>query len=492
MDNAQGEFLGYLQYLTLDGNKIFINGEKRYSYPLPPKVNAENVENATYPACQKYSLDYVSTENVKKWAIQVNKQYYLARVPKPEDEEPKVKPERPRIGLTADLTKEVSLSELAEILSVNIKKDEPVKLITFCGMLLAQTNSDQLNIGYHAGSSYGKSYIALEVSAYFPKEEVQKIAFASPTSFYHDNADWDKERKVLVKDIEHKILIFIDLPHWQLLARLRPILSHDEKELLYKVTDKTQKYGMKVKNIVIRGYASFFFATTNANADEQEQTRMFLLSPQSDQDKLKETIPLAALKQGNTDMYRKTIQNDPRQKWLVDRIRAIRETEIREIYLPSDGKDVSDRFLEKHKFLMPRHHRDIVRICALIKAVALLNCFSRDHPEGRTDTILATKEDIEAGFKLYAEIEKSNELGLSEYVYEIYSKVIEPQLNEAIGLSRAAIRKKYYAVFHKPLSAELEKDVIKQLEGVGLVEQLPDPDDKRKQLIYPTVNPDIS
>jgi hypothetical protein len=449
--------------------------------PMPVNVFSRLADNLPAETKRKYDPHL----------RQLRKLNALIRIA-PDDNGKAEKQRQTPITLTSELTREISLSEVADILSINIKKDKPAKLITFCGMLLAQTNNDQFNVGYHAGSAYGKSYIALEVSAYFPKEEVQKIAFASPTSFYHDNADWDKERKLLIKDIEHKILIFIDMPHWQLLARLRPILSHDEKELLYKVTDKTQKYGMKVKNIIIRGYASFFFATTSANADEQEQTRMFLLSPEADQDKLRETIPLAALKQGNTELYRKTIQNDPRQQFMVDRILAIRQTGIREIYLPNDGKDVSDRFLEKHKFLMPRHHRDIVRICALIKAVALLNCFNRVHTDGKQDTILATKEDIEAGFSLYAEIEKSNELGLSQYVYEIYVKVIEPQLDEAIGLKRAAIRRKYYEIFHKPLATELEKDVIKQLEGTGLIEQLPDPDDKRKQLIYPTVDPNSS
>ena len=224
------------------------------------------------------------------------------------------------LQLTEDLKKEVSWQEIASILSTSIKKDEAPKLITFCGMLLAQTNEDQLNIGYQAESSAGKSYIPIEVANYFPKEEVQVLASASPTAFYHDGGEWDAERRVLIKNLEHKNLIFLDMPHFQLLEKLRPMLSHDMKELHYKITDKDQKKGLRTKNVIIKGYSSMFFCTTKTDPDEQEKTRLLLLSPAIDQEKLRESLELASLRKGNPEEYRKHIEEDPQRTWLMNRV----------------------------------------------------------------------------------------------------------------------------------------------------------------------------
>jgi hypothetical protein len=66
---------------------------------------------------------------------------------------------QPKIEATPDLTRELTYEETAVILSTSIKKDKPTKVISFSGMLLTQTNEDQLNIGYQAESSSGKSWI---------------------------------------------------------------------------------------------------------------------------------------------------------------------------------------------------------------------------------------------------------------------------------------------------------------------------------------------
>jgi hypothetical protein len=72
----------------------------------------------------------------------------------------------------ADLAVEVNWDKLAAILDTSIKKDRSSKLIDFCGFLLAQADEDQLNIGFQAESSAGKSYIPLELATYFQKKRL--------------------------------------------------------------------------------------------------------------------------------------------------------------------------------------------------------------------------------------------------------------------------------------------------------------------------------
>jgi hypothetical protein len=417
-------------------------------------------------------------------------------LPKIKEEESKQEEEHKQVlELTEDLTKEVTLQDIAKILSTSIKKDETAKLITFCGMLLAQTNEDQINTGFQSESAAGKSYVPVEVAQYFPENEVMKVAAASPTAFYHRSGKWDDAKKAIICDLEHKIIIFLDMPHFQLLERLRPMLSHDDKELNYMITDKNKSGAIRTKNIILRGFPSVFFCTTKQDPDEQEKTRLISLSPSVDQEKLDESIRLATLRKGNPDEYQRRIMRDPQRLWLMQRILGIRQGAVREVVIPNDGEAVYTRFKRDHPYLQPRNQRDFPRIFSLIKACALLNCFNREKVEGRPDTIIATQTDIDAGFDLYKEIEFSNELGLSPHIFKIYVDVIAPLMaHDGIGkgVSREEIMRKYYEVRYKPLSPEtLKREILPQLEVVGLIQQEPDPEDKRKMLVVPTVSTPI-
>ena len=167
----------------------------------------------------------------------------------------------------------------------------------------------------------------------------------------------------------------------------------------------------------------------------------------------------------------------------------------RDVNIPNKGLDVYNRFLQEHQHLKSRHQRDFQRVIGLIKAHALLNCFNREKKEGKPDTIIATQVDIDAGFELYKEIEESNELGLSPYLYRIYKDVFAPllSLSPDDGTSREEILKKFYEVRHKSLNPQvLKSDIIPQLEAVGLIREEPDKEDKRRMLVYPTVSNYIS
>jgi hypothetical protein len=221
------------------------------------------------------------------------------------------------------------------------------------------------------------------------------------------------------------------------------------------------------------------------------------LSPSTDQDKLRESLELSALRKANREEYERRISQHPDRVWLMKRISAIRQRGVRKVIIPDEGKGVYDRFIKGHPYLIPRHQRDFPRIFSFIKAHALLNCFNREKKkdDNRDEAIIATQTDIDAGFALYKEIELSNELGLSPYIFRIFVDVIAPLLSyDGIGkgVSREEIMRKHYEVRYKTLSPEtLKREIIPQLELVGLILQEPDPDDKRKLLIYPTVSTPI-
>jgi len=185
---------------------------------------------------------------------------------------------------------EIGPEEINNILSLTIKNDDTNKLITFLAFISVYTEDSQLNISFNSPSSTGKSYIPLEISTLFPKEDIIKMGYSSPTAFFHDKGEFKKEIRGYIVNLPKKILIFLDQPHQLLLQHLRPLLSHDEKEIALKITDKSEKYGLKTKNIFIKGFPVVVFCSAGLKIDEQESTRFILLSPEISEEKIEKEV----------------------------------------------------------------------------------------------------------------------------------------------------------------------------------------------------------
>jgi len=400
--------------------------------------------------------------------------------------------------------KPFSSRELIEILGLTIKKDEENKLITFLCQLSTYTENSQFNISFNAPSSTGKSYIPTEIARLFPEEDVIEIGYCSPTAFFHDIGEYQKEKKGYLIDLSRKVLIFLDQPHTQLLERLRPLLSHDKKEISLKITDKTQKFGLKTKNVLLRGYPSVIFCTAGLKIDEQEATRFLLLSPETNQEKIREAIHEKIKKETDTDTYQKRLDDNPERKLLKERIRAIKQENVKEIKIGSPEK-IEERFFKKNKMLKPRHSRDIGRLISLIKSFALLNLWFRKNDGS---VVIASDGDIEETFKIWDAISESQELNLPPYIYHLYHEVILSAWNDKnknrsegfeeitgeLGLRRQDIIHKHYQVYGRFIAdwQLLRQQIIPMLETAGLIMQEQDPNDKRKMLIYPTASLTIS
>ncbi len=405
--------------------------------------------------------------------------YLYARLKRPEIQATVLK------TVEEEAKKPLSLDELADVLGLTIKRDYENKLLTFLCMLSAYTDQDQFNISFRAESSTGKSYIPLEIAQLFPQEDIKLIAYASPTAFFHETAQRDEESGKFIVDLERKILIFVDMPHDELLRRLRPLLSHDRKELEYKITDKTGKGKLRTKNVIVRGFPSVIFCTGHLKVEDQEATRLILLSPDIDQEKLREAIYLKAFREGNREAFHTWLESDPRRELLKRRILAIKCEGIKDIIIPNPQM-VADLFLDGKKVLKPRYSRDIGRILSIAKAIALLNLWHRERKGG---SIVASEEDIEEAFRIYEKIAEAQELGIAPYVYRIYQDVLIPlwKANGWNGVSRTEIAKAYFKTYGRVLEDwRLRNEILPSLNAAGLITEEPDPNDKRRKLVCPT------
>jgi hypothetical protein len=403
-------------------------------------------------------------------------------------------PERIDTAQFSELTPDL----LIETLGLTIKFDAENKLTTFLCELTAYTESAQFNISYNAPSSTGKSYIPTEIARLFPEEDVMEIAYCSPTAFFHDTGEYNKEKNQYLVDLSHKVLIFLDQPHNDLLARLRPLLSHDKKEIMLKITDKSQKAGMRTKNVLLRGYPAVIFCTAGLHIDEQEATRFLLLSPEVSQQKIREGITATIRKESDSDAFKDWLNENPERALLKERVRAIKLENIMEINI-ADAARITEKFLGDNKTLKPRHQRDIKRLLALVKAFALLNVWWRNRSGS---VITANDGDIDAAFALWDKISVSQELNLPPYIYNLYTEVIlvvwkekndtagdlSKEYFDVLGVTRQDVLTKHYEVYGRMLdNTQLRQQILPMLETAGLITQEQDPSDKRKILIYPSI-----
>lgn len=287
--------------------------------------------------------------------------------------------------------KELSLDDLKEVLGSTIKHDDTNKLITLLCMLLTYTDEDQVNIANLAESSTGKSYIPLQLIPFFPQTDVIPLGYVSPTAFFHDwgialpdpddtrDIDPEKRRKIIHVDLEKKILLFLDQPHEQLLKNMRPLLSHDQKHIEVRISNQSAKSGYRTKRAVLDGYPTVLFCSAKTKMDEQEITRLFLLSPEINQDKIKEAIVLRLAKEGDRDKFQAVLDADPKRAFLVERVKEIKGLTIQQIKIPDELlAQINMHFLEDRKFLLPRHMRDITKLISIMKGHALLNYMHRE------------------------------------------------------------------------------------------------------------------
>ena len=391
----------------------------------------------------------------------------------------------------------ITAKEVVEILGTTIKHDDDNKLIALLVQLSAYTEDSQLNLSFNAPSSSGKSFIPLEVANLFPEEDVIELGYVTPTSFFH-SGEFDKENKQFIVNLERKIIIFMDQPHNMLLEHLRPLLSHDKKEIELKITDKTQKFGLKTKTVILKGYPAVVFCSAGLRLDEQEATRFLLLSPEVSQEKLRAGVVESLRKSADREAYRDYTELNPSRQQLKGRIEAIKKEQIGNIRITEEDRAyIEHRFFATRPMLKPRHQRDIKRLVSIIKIFALLNLWHRKR-EG--SGIVTGRADIDNAFEIWDRTAVAQELNISPYIYRIYEDVIVTVFNEKndnrsdefvditgkLGVTRQEIMTKHFEANGRLLDATvLRQQILPMLNQAGLIIEERDPADKRNKLIYP-------
>lgn len=327
---------------------------------------------------------------------------------------------------------EMSIDDLASVLDTTIKCDKINKCIVFLGMLSAYTEEDQLNICLLGESSSGKTYIAQQIAMYFPQEDVLRIAEATPKAFKYlennrDNYMVDTEDddigRTIVTDLERVILLFQDMPNTYFLHEVRPLLSHDQKELTYYSVNQGNQGRRRTESVVLRGYPAVIFCSANIRVNPQEATRCLLLSPETSNEKIEASIGNTIERYIDPKKYVSTIESDPRRNALRERVRHIRDMYIQSVIVPFSKDYLLEKYRAISPAIVPSDNRNMQHILSLIKAVAMLNA---DLRVDKNHNVVANESDVEAGFMLWQGIAKTQDCGVAPTAMQFYEKYLVP------------------------------------------------------------------
>ena len=383
---------------------------------------------------------------------------------------------------------EMNLKELDDILSSTIVSDKNVKCIVLLAMLTTYTESDQMNIYLIGPSSSGKTHIMQEVAKYFPEEDIEMIAQASPTAFKHRRPVIDSESGKSYVDLERKLLLLQDVQNTSLMETLRPLMSHDTKETLYLTTDRGKKSELSCKESIIRGFATFVICSANSKMDEQEATRAIILSPEVTKEKVRAVKEMANRKAANPNEYEENLAKNEGRQNLMKRIRYIKSLKIDSVIIPNPDLTLK-AFNQISNKNQAKEQRDITHFNSLVKAAAMLNAANRFDGKGN---ILVREKDIEMATKLWRYVSASVNTGLPPYLCDFYRNYILPAYKDrhkdSDGVTRMEISEKYYSINGEILADhKLRKDIIPALLQAKIIKEVYDKKDNKTKLIIPLI-----
>jgi hypothetical protein len=333
--------------------------------------------------------------------------------------------------------------------------------------------SSPVNVFVRGPPSIGKTYVTRNISRYFPNAIL--IMGMSPKTIVHEYSFYSKEDDAYIVDLWHKILIFLEEPSNAVYEILRPLMSHDSNEVIYKWVEQ-RKNQQKTVKAIIRGWPVFIFLGTTAKLIEDLASRGIHVTPIMSGNKWVSAVILKG------EIYSKPFEFIDEEDVVFNAIRehmrrvleycVTRQLGVIIPYATEIVEKLSKMWFAK----MPRAARDVNILFDMIAGSAVLNVFRRmilrfSGNNRWYNYIIATKEDLENAISIWSEALPASISGVNSTQYELYALIKElasdPNPQE---LTAKFIYTKWMERFpDKPLSAETIRKYLQVLEDRGLV-----------------------
>jgi len=415
--------------------------------------------------------------------------------------------------------------KLLEYLFVDLNKRVKYDMVTKTSVLFSGLSAylpEPLNLFEKGVSGVGKSYNAIQTLAYFPESDIWFLGGMSPKALVHQYSKlldkdgkeinlMDKPEKPLKKhyrddeefkdalvtykeqkkvfherliesyryiNIDHKIFVFLEAPDFETMRMLYPILSHDKRRIEYRFVDKSQS-GLRTVKVVIEGWVSAIFLTTDKRYVEELATRSFTVSPEETTEKIEASNQLTNLKASLPWECELETEEYYVIKALIENIKDVVAKEKVDVVIP---------FLGLYKEFpkdIPRDMRDFSHFIQFLKAFTILHLYQRPCLVLREKKfVLATSQDVVNGYAVFKELFESTRTGTEQRVLNFYYEfMLGKEVCYVSGLTT-----EYNSVkTGKSISDFTIRYWLNRLNEIGYVEKKEDDADKRRNIYIPLV-----
>lgn len=463
------------------------------------------------------------------------------------------------------LEKGLPIKQIEDYLNTIIRKD-PILVKQLLRVYFSAYTKNPINMALLAPSSDGKTYATVQIAKLFPKEDVIKVGRLSPTALIHQHGkmidangndarplldsierrlaeaksakqnntilELQNEKRELLEgcknlvDLQNKILLFLDNPNPQTYEVLKPILSHDSEEIIYKTTKGDGS--LNVKETVIKGWPATIVCSAKNEAKNEVwpeiETRFFMTSPNPDIVKYKAANKLTTSKQGLPSWSTKIYDNPEDKKWakihvldIINSLKSKFDSMDNPIWAPH--YEILAEMFPSNQGVMMRHFTRLLSFCnveTLINSEYRPKLAFKDKKDNMIKTHVVTFADIETAFDILGSIstvppekikfydmvfkplireKKLKELKDNEefnknktYAGNNDGGLIDDISNEAaliknVGVTSQELADKYTEIFKKPVTAKrILENYLNPLGDNGIIQWVENPDNKSQHL----------
>lgn len=415
-------------------------------------------------------------------------------------------------------------------------KDDPILVKQLVRVCFSAYTNNPINLGVLAPTSEGKTYATVQVTNLFPANDVIAVARLSPTALIHQNGvlvdengeeigerldelffeilearkdknkelsqeleskerELKKNAKNLV-DLSNKILLFLDNPNPSTYEMLKPLLSHDKYELLYKTT--TGDGTLKVKETIIRGWPATIICSAKNEAKNEVwpevASRFFITSPNTNVAKYKSANKLTADIMGIPSWSGEIKIKKEEEEYCKFFIDKLKDGIVK---LCKDGiNPIFNPYRQKIVELFPNTQgidmRHFSRFNAFCNIETILNANSNvkiefiSNNNERHISIITSLQNIDDTTKILGEISVLPPDKI-KFFDKVFKNCILETLDtygndeECVSLTSKELAEKYTSVFKKPTTTKrIVENYLEPLVDEGLLESKPNPDNKKQ------------
>ena len=336
--------------------------------------------------------------------------------------------------------------------------DDANLLLTFLVIVSCKTDNP-LNLEMVATSAAGKTYMVLTARNGVPKSMCMVLAGASREALKYDYDEVDEQGNFIVH-VDNKCIIILEKDEsYSFVKKMKPLMSGDDTELVWKTPIKNDLTGeIETRDFIIKGQPSFITLTTRSPKEQEQITRQLLMTPDTTTEKVAAVVANSLKAKARPEQF--TVHPD--LKLLQASMFSLNRYRVRNIFAPV----MADFFPARNA----QHQRDITKVLSIIDAITLLHQNQRpiETFDGE-EYVVASIEDNVLGLILADLVLRASLSGVPDDTWGVFAEMLNMAESRRPLTIDNILQWLHIHAFSLSKNALMEKH-LPSLEDSGLIE----------------------